>query len=57
MSAVIGTQVDLLCEDVDRCARSFEVRLPMDGSDGRPRYARVLDPEGHQVSLLQERTA
>lgn len=46
MSAVIGTQVDLFCEDVERCARSFEIRPPMDGSDGRPRYVRVLDPEG-----------
>lgn len=57
MSAVIGTQVDLFCEDVERCARSFEIRPPMDGPGGRPRYVWMLDPEGHKVRLLQERTA
>lgn len=31
------------------------LRPPMDGPDGRLRYARVLDPEGRQVKLLRKR--
>ncbi|MFC0507811.1 VOC family protein [Micromonospora costi] len=46
--------VDALYERALRAGGS-SVRAPMDAPDGRLRYAWVLDPEGHQIRLLQKR--
>ncbi|MFD6175778.1 MULTISPECIES: VOC family protein [unclassified Isoptericola] len=52
--AVWVTDVDALHSRAV-AAGGRSLRAPMDGPDGRLRYAWVLDPEGHQVRLLQER--
>ena len=59
--SVRSAEVALWVSDVDAIyARALEaggqaLRPPMDGPDGRLRYAWVLDPEGHQVKLLKKR--
>ncbi|GAB6938942.1 VOC family protein [Isoptericola variabilis] len=56
-----SAEVALWVSDVDAlharavAAGGRSLRAPMDGPDGRLRYAWVLDPEGHQIKLLQRR--
>lgn len=56
-----SAEVALWVTDVDAlharavAAGGRSLRAPMDGPDGRLRYAWVLDPEGHQVKLLRHR--
>jgi uncharacterized glyoxalase superfamily protein PhnB len=56
-----SAEVALWVADVDALyeralkAGGTSVRPPMDAPDGRLRYAWLLDPEGHQVRLLQKR--
>jgi len=58
-----SAEVALWVSDVDAlharavAAGGRSLRAPMDGPDGRLRYAWVLDPEGHQVKLLRHRRA
>jgi catechol 2,3-dioxygenase-like lactoylglutathione lyase family enzyme len=58
--AARSAEVALWVRDVDALyeralrAGGEPVRPPMDGPDGRLRYAWVLGPEGHQVRLLQK---
>lgn len=54
-----SAEVALWVNDVDRMYKSAVeaggsgLRPPMDAPDGRLRYGWVLDPEGHQIRLLQ----
>ncbi|MEL7974503.1 VOC family protein [Isoptericola sp. F-RaC21] len=56
-----SAEVALWVTDVDGAhdravaAGGRSLRAPMDGPDGRLRYAWVLDPEGHQVKVLRKR--
>jgi catechol 2,3-dioxygenase-like lactoylglutathione lyase family enzyme len=58
-----SAEVALWVRDVDALyerglrAGGTSVRAPMDAPDGRLRYAWLLDPEGHQVRLLQKGAA
>ncbi|MGW0425162.1 VOC family protein [Streptomyces sp. NPDC003015] len=53
MAAFGAVQVNLWCDDVERCAAFF--RSPTDSPDGRLRFSWLRDPEGHRVKLVQER--